>query len=38
MGMMSNSMSERLDKFYRRLGYKPFETQYLKELPCQQKS
>jgi GNAT superfamily N-acetyltransferase len=32
MGLMCNSMQERLDKFYKRLGYKPFEVQYMKEL------
>ncbi len=32
MGLMCNSMQERLDKFYKRLGYKPFEVQYIKEL------
>jgi len=32
MGLMCNSMSERLDKFYTRLGYRKFEVQYIKEL------
>jgi GNAT superfamily N-acetyltransferase len=32
MGLMCNSMQDRLDKFYRRLGYKPFEVQYIKEI------
>ena len=32
MGLMCNSMQDRLDKFYRRLGYRPFEVQYLKEI------
>jgi GNAT superfamily N-acetyltransferase len=32
MGLMCNSMQDRLDKFYRRLGYRPFEIQYIKEI------
>ena len=32
MGLMCNSMSDRLDKFYKRLGYRPFEVQYIKEI------
>ena len=32
MGLMCNSMSDRLDKFYKRLGFRPFEVQYIKEL------
>lgn len=32
MALMCNSMSDRLDKFYKRLGYRPFEVQYIKEL------
>jgi len=32
MGLMCNSMQDRLDKFYTRLGYKKFEVQYIKEL------
>lgn len=32
MCLMCNSMQERLDKYYKRLGYKPFEVQYMKEL------
>ena len=33
MCLMCNSMEERLDKVYTRLGYKRFEVQYMKELP-----
>lgn len=32
MGLMCNSQQDRLDRVYRRLGYKPFEVQYIKEL------
>jgi len=32
MALMCNSMSDRLDKFYKRLGFRPFEVQYIKEL------
>jgi len=32
MGLMCNSMQDRLDKFYKRLGFRPFEVQYIKEL------
>ena len=32
MGLMCNSMQKRLDIFYKRQGYRPFEVQYLKEL------
>lgn len=32
MCLMCNSMQERLDKYYKRLGFKPFEVQYIKEL------
>ena len=32
MALMCNSMQDRLDKFYQRLGYKPFEVQYMKEI------
>ena len=34
MGLMGNSMFERLDVFYRRQGYKKLEVQYIKELKC----
>ena len=37
MALMENSMSERLDAFYRRCGYRRFEVQYIKEItPCQE--
>ena len=32
MALMCNSKAEKLGKFYERLGYKPFEIQYMKEL------
>ena len=32
MGLMVNSMQERLDKLYKKMGYRPFEVQYIKEL------
>jgi len=32
MGLMCNSGMDKLDKFYKRMGYKPFEIQYLKEI------
>jgi GNAT superfamily N-acetyltransferase len=32
MGLMCNSGMDKLDKFYKRMGYKPFEIQYMKEI------
>ena len=32
MGLMCNSKAEKLGKFYERMGYKPFEIQYMKEI------
>lgn len=32
MGLMCNSMADRLGKLYERMGYKPFEIQYMKEI------
>lgn len=32
MGLMCNSMADRLTKFYERMGYKPFEIQFMKEI------
>jgi hypothetical protein len=32
MALMCNSKQDKLDKFYKRLGYKPFEVQYYKEI------
>jgi GNAT superfamily N-acetyltransferase len=32
MALMCNSMEERLDRIYRKLGYRRFEVQYIKEL------
>jgi GNAT superfamily N-acetyltransferase len=32
MALMCNSGAEKLDSFYKRMGYKPFEVQYMKEI------
>jgi GNAT superfamily N-acetyltransferase len=32
MASMCNSMHERVDRIYKKLGYRPFEVQYIKEL------
>jgi GNAT superfamily N-acetyltransferase len=32
MALMCNSKSEQLGRFYERMGYKPFEIQYIKEI------
>ena len=32
MALMCNSGAEKLGKFYERMGYKPFEVQYMKEI------